>query len=98
MSEFLTSLFLLAFLEGCQHCQLLSVGNLPPMGGKLSFGTRLQEERAASAPPLQRRGTARAVRTRPHHDSMKLKKIASTIVTAAPESDECSNISNERLD
>jgi hypothetical protein len=84
-------LLLLAFFKGCQHCQPLSVGDLPPMGGKLSFGTRLQEGRAdaASAPPLQRRGTARAVRTRPHHYSMKLKKIASTIVTAAPESDEC---------
>jgi len=47
------------------------------MGGKLNFGTGLRDERAdaASAPP--------------HHDSMKLKKIASTIVTAAPESEEC---------
>ena len=63
-------LLLLAFFKGCQHCQPLSVGNLPPMGGKLSFGTS-------------------SVRARPHHYSMKLKKIASTIVTAAPESDEC---------
>ncbi len=63
-------LLLLAFFKGCQHCQPLSVGNLVPMGGKLSLRTS-------------------SVRTRPHHYSMKLKKIASTIVTAASESDEC---------
>ena len=55
------------------------------MGGKLSFETRLQDERADAATAAAASAAPRAVRTR----SMKLKKIASTIVTAAPESDEC---------